>query len=127
MAYDETLADRVRTVLAGRPFEERKMFGGLAFLFLGNMGVGIVDRELMVRVGPDAHESALARPHARPMDFTGKPMTGYVFVSPRGVAHTSALRVWVLRGADYAGALPTKNKTVRKRASRAARPPRPHA
>jgi hypothetical protein len=73
MAYDEKLAGRVRSVLKGRRgVSEKKMFGGLCFLVRGNMACGIVDDELMVRVGPDAYEDALARTHCHEMDFTGR-------------------------------------------------------
>lgn len=73
-------------------------FGGVAFLLDGKMFVGIVKDELMVRVGPDAHEAALGEPHARTMDFTGRPMRGYVFVAPAGYAEDPVLRQWVDRG-----------------------------
>ena len=77
MAFDPGLAERIRDLLAGRRgVGERKMFGGLAFLLDGRMVVGIIDRTLMARVGPDRHADALALPHARPMDFTGRPMKG---------------------------------------------------
>jgi TfoX/Sxy family transcriptional regulator of competence genes len=96
MAYDEKLAGRVRAALSRRAVvEERKMFGGLAFLVKGSMTCGIVGDELMVRVGPDRHEEALARPNVRPMDFTGRPMRGMVFVAPPGLASAPALARWV--------------------------------
>ncbi|MBW3669776.1 MAG: TfoX/Sxy family protein, partial [Actinobacteria bacterium] len=73
MPFDEGLAQRVRELLEDGPdASERKMFGGLAFMLGGNMCCGIVGDELMVRVGPDGYEAALARPHAREMDFTGR-------------------------------------------------------
>ena len=85
MAYDEKLADRIRQALGpDDDIEERKMFGGLAFLRAGRMFVGIADDDLMVRVGPDRYEESLGKPHVRPMDFTGRPMTGYVYVAPAG-------------------------------------------
>jgi hypothetical protein len=81
VAYDEGLADRVRGVIGDDPrLHEQKMFGGLAFMISGNMCVGIAGEDLMVRVGRDAYDDALARPHAREMDFTGRPMRGIVFV-----------------------------------------------
>ena len=86
MAYDETLADRVRAVLSGRPgLTEKKMFGGLSFLLHSSMACGIVKDELMVRVGPDGYDEALAQPHARLMDFTGRPMKGMVYVARDGL------------------------------------------
>ena len=83
MAYDERLAQRVREELADRPgYAEKKMFGGLCFLLRGNMCCGVGKDGLMVRVGPEQYESALADDHARQMDFTGRPMKGFVFVHP---------------------------------------------
>lgn len=107
MAYDEGLAERVREVLRESRIAatEKKMFGGVAWLFGGSMGVGIVKEELMVRVGPAAHDDALTRPHARTMDFTGKPMRGYVFVKPAGFAADRDLERWVREGAQFARAL----------------------
>lgn len=113
MGYDEKLAERVRRVLsAQRGVLEREMFGGLAFLLEGKMFVGIVQRELMVRVGPKSYPKALAKPHARPMDFTGKPMNGYVFVAARGVATARALSDWVTEGKEFVASLrkPAKNE-----------------
>ncbi len=109
MAYDERLAIRIREVIGGRPdVTEKKMFGGIAFMAGGNMACGIVGDELMVRVGPDAYEDALARPHARLMDFTGRPMKGMVMVGRDGIAADDGLREWVGRGLAYAGSLPPK-------------------
>jgi len=108
MAYDNELAVRVRAVLpADEPVSERHMFGGLAFMLSGHMFCGVVKDTLMVRLGPEAADSALERPHVRPMDFTGRPMTGMVFVEPAGLSG-SALRRWVLDAADYARGLPPK-------------------
>ncbi|HEY5888825.1 MAG TPA: TfoX/Sxy family protein [Acidimicrobiales bacterium] len=106
MAYDEGLAERIRDVLDGGPgIDERKMFGGIAFLLDGNMAVGIVGEELMVRVGPDAWADALAQPHVREMDFTGRSMKGFVYVSGAGIAEDADLATWVARGTDFAGSL----------------------
>jgi hypothetical protein len=110
MAYNETLAHRVRAVVSDRPgLSEKKMFGGLAFMLNGNMCCGIVKEELMVRVGPDQYEAALARPHARRMDFTGRPMKGMVYVAEPGFAADETLAEWVAMGADFAGSLPAKS------------------
>ena len=109
MAYNEELADRVRISLDGHDgVIERKMFGGIAFMIHGNMCCGVVNDELMVRVGPDNHETSLALPHARPMDFTGRPMKGMVFVGPEGVNNDGALLGWIERGVDFARSLPKK-------------------
>ena len=105
--YDEALAERVRSLVATKPFTERKMFGGLAFLIGGNMACGIVGDALMVRVGADGYEAALTRSHARPMEFTGRPMTGMVFVDPPGLDE-EGLATWVALGAGYAASLPAK-------------------
>ncbi|MFQ5458667.1 MAG: TfoX/Sxy family protein, partial [Myxococcota bacterium] len=91
MAYNEALAERVRGALARRRhISEKKMFGGIAFLVRGNMACGVVGRKLMVRVGPDAYEKALAHKDARKMDFTGRPMKGFLYVMPAGVKTTRA-------------------------------------
>ena len=109
MPYDEALAARVRRVLAARPgIREQKMFGGICYMLDGNMAVGIESDRLMVRVGPAAYDDALAKPHARPMDFTGRPMRGFVWVDAAGVRDSRALRRWVGRGLDFAGSLPPK-------------------
>lgn len=109
MAYDEGLAQRIRDVLEDRPeLTERKMFGGLAFLLGGNMTVGIVGEQLMARVGPDAWDDALAQPHAREMDFTGKSMRGFVYVDAAGVAEDEDLQAWIDRAAAFTSSLPPK-------------------
>jgi TfoX/Sxy family transcriptional regulator of competence genes len=108
MAYDEQLAARVRDVLAGDPhITERKMFGGLAFMVEGHMCCGIVGDELMLRLGVDGAEQALAKPHVRQMDFTGRPMKGMVFVSAEGLRGV-ALRRWVERTTAFVRTLPPK-------------------
>ena len=82
MAYDEGLAHRVREVLRDLPgLVEKKMFGGIGFLVHGNMACGVNGDELIVRVGPEGYQEALARPHARPFDMTGRPMKGWVWVA----------------------------------------------
>ena len=109
MAFDETLADRVRDLLAPRAdLGERKMFGGIAFMIAGNMAVGVIDDDLMVRLDPADAERALAEPHTRPMDFTGKPMKGMIFVDSAGTASDEDLASWVDAGADFASSLPPK-------------------
>src|SRR3989304_10001362 len=109
MAYDEKLAERVRRALTPREsLVEKKMFGGIAFMLRGNMCCGIVRDDLMVRVGPERHEEALAQPHARPMDFTGRPMRGMVYVTPEGCRTDEALKRWVEQGLNFAETLPPK-------------------
>lgn len=117
MAYDEELAGRVRAILEESPetapeLTEKKMFGGLAFLIRGNMSCGVngsdLRGDLMVRVGPEAYEEALSRPHARLMDFTGRPLKGFVYVAAEGIADEDGLREWVGLGARFALSLPAK-------------------
>jgi TfoX N-terminal domain len=87
MAYDERLAERIRHVFGERrDVTERKMFGGLAFLLQGRMCCGIVGSELMVRVTDDEFDAVMRDPHVRPMDFTGKPLRGFVYVASRASA-----------------------------------------
>jgi TfoX/Sxy family transcriptional regulator of competence genes len=109
LAFDEGLAERIRERLEERSdVAERRMFGGLAFLVAGNMAVGIVKDELMVRVGPAAYDAALKEPHARPMDFTKRPMKGLVFVAPPGFEEDADLARWLERGIRFAASLPGK-------------------
>lgn len=109
MVYSEDLASRVRRALGGRPaLAEKRMFGGLAFLLGGHMCCGVVGDELTVRVGPDEYPAALALEHAREMDFTGRPLRGFVYVSPKGIADDADLAAWVERGARFAASLPAK-------------------
>ena len=108
MAYDETLATRIRHILAEEPVTERKMFGGLCLLHNGNMVAGVVRDELMARVGAPNYERALSRPHARPMEFTGRPMKGMVFVEREGIATDAQLEKWVRDALAYVQALPPK-------------------
>ena len=122
MAYDEKLAMRIREVLDAldeTDVLERKMFGGLAFMVRGNMAVGIVGFDLMVRVGPDGQQPALERPHARPMDFTGRPLTGFVYVAPAGFKTRAALTGWVTTAIDFVRAQPAGANKKRR-----SRPPR---
>lgn len=116
MPYDEKLAERVRAVLPPtQQIVEKKMFGGVAFLLDGKMFVGVASSDLMVRVGPAAYEAALARPHVRPMDFTGRPLNGYVFVGPTGARTTKAVADWVRRSIEFVSTLPVKSKPKPKR------------
>jgi TfoX-like protein len=114
MAYDEDLAQRVRTALSRRRgVSEKKMFGGLCFMVGDAMCCGIVRDELMARVGPERYDKALAEPGARPMDFSGKPMVGFVFVGGPGIQSAAALGKWMGWCAEFASALPPKKKRSR--------------
>jgi TfoX/Sxy family transcriptional regulator of competence genes len=116
MVYDETLADRIRQAVGPRTdVVERKMFGGVAFLLDGKMFVGIVKDDLMVRVGPEQYEATLDESHVRPMDFTGRPMNGYVFVGPGGSRNVKAIKKWVDRGLEFVATVPQTKKKRRKR------------
>lgn len=109
MSYDRQVVERVRAALAEVPnVGEKRMFGGITFLVGGHMCCGVVGDELVVRVGPDAHEDALARKHSRPMDFTGRPLRGFVFVARQGFASDADLAGWIERGVAFAGSLPPK-------------------
>ena len=103
MAYDSKLADRVRRALTRRAaVEERVMFGGLAFMVRGHMCCGLVQDKLMVRIDPKAYDRLLAEPGAQPMDFTGKPMRGFLYVTGAGTATSPALNQWISRALDFA-------------------------
>ena len=111
MAYDEKLADRIRESLENkRGIVEKKMFGGIAFMLKDKMFVGIVKDELMVRVLLEREEEALDRPHTRPMDFTGKPMRGFVYVGADGLKSKKNLDSWIEMGIEYALKSPPKKK-----------------
>ena len=111
MAYDEKLANRIRASLARRKgFSERKMFGGIAFMLDGKMCCGVLNDQLVARVGPEAYAPALREPHVRPMDFTGRPMKGYVYVGAKALNGDAKLRTWIARTVDFARTLPAKKK-----------------
>lgn len=109
MAFDPGLAERVREVPGQRPgISERRMFGGLAFLVDGKMFIGLNGSSLMARVGIERHDDALAMPHVRVMDFTGRVMRGYVYVDPPAIAEDEALRNWVMWCLGFVRSLPPK-------------------
>ena len=118
MPHDPALTRRVRDLLApiaGVEIDERAMFGGLAYLDRGHMFCGILGAELMVRVGPVRYAEALGLPHARPMDFTGRPLTGFVYVAGPGIASDAALWAWIERGLAFTRSLPVKTAAPRPR------------
>ena len=109
MPYDEPLADLLREALRGVPgVKEKRMFGGIAFMVHGHMCCGVVKDRLMIRVGPDRYEACLELPGASVMDFTGKPLRGFVYVSEEGFSTASSLQEWVERGLDFVVSLPPK-------------------
>jgi TfoX/Sxy family transcriptional regulator of competence genes len=109
MAYDELLAVRIRAALSDQPgLVEKKMFGGVCFLLNGNMACGVIKDDLIVRVGLEGHADALARPHVRLFDFTGRPMKGWVLVASPAVASEQDLKDWLRLGVDFSRSLPPK-------------------
>ena len=109
MAYDEGLAQRVREEMSALPgYVEKKMFGGVGFMLQGNMACGVNGVNLIVRVGPELYESALAEPHTKLFDMTGRPMKGWVVVMAKAYEANADLKAWVQRGVVYAMSLPPK-------------------
>ena len=108
MAYDLKLAERIRSQLAGIPFVERKMFGGVGFLLSGNMACGANKNNLIVRVNPEKHSALLKKPHAKPFDMTGRPMKGWLVIEADGCKTDRQLSTWVKEGVEFALTLPVK-------------------
>jgi hypothetical protein len=109
MAYDEGVAQRIREALEQSPgLVEKKMFGGVGYMLHGNMACGVNGDDLIVRVGPERYAEALAHPHAREFDLTGRPMRGWVTVAPDGYEADEDLNAWVKQGVEYALSLPAK-------------------
>jgi TfoX/Sxy family transcriptional regulator of competence genes len=110
LVYNERLADKIRTILSNRKvLTEKKMFGGIAFLLNDYMCCGVINDDLMVRVGGNRYKEALELPYSRPMDFTGRPTTGFVFVGSKGWSKEPILKKWVHMGVDYVSSLPRKS------------------
>ncbi len=103
MAYDEFLAERIQLILKEKSvsFEEKKMMGGLTFMVDGKMCVGIVKNNLMARIGPDAYGDALTKTGCKEMNFTGRPMKGYVFIEPEGYDMDEDLEYWIQLALDF--------------------------
>ena len=109
MAYDESLAQRIRGLMGEMPeLVEKKMFGGVGFILSGNMACGVSGDSFIVRVGPAYHQQALAQPYTRVFDLTGRTSAGWIVVDPPGVADEEMLANWVARGVDFARSLPPK-------------------
>lgn len=109
MAYNLETAGRIREVLLEYgDVDERKMFGGLAFMVKGYMACGVIGDELVARLGPARAEDALREKHVRPMDFTGRPMKGYVYVAPAGFQAETQLREWVSATLNFVDTLPPR-------------------
>lgn len=110
MTFNELTASQIRSAMRMTPgVSERHMFGGVAFMLEGNMCCGVIEDSLVVRVAPDDYERALREPHARPMDFTGRPLRGFVYVDREGFANNDAsLKQWIERGLSFVRTLPAK-------------------
>lgn len=111
MAYNENLSDRIREALSNIPkVEEKYMFGGVCYMVNGKMCIGVAKDEMMCRIGTAAYESALENPDCRPMDFTGKPMKGYVFVNKEGLKTKRQFDFWINLCLQYNSEIPSKKK-----------------
>ena len=110
MAYDPKLAERIRAEVKGLPIIEKKMFGGVGYMLHGNMAVGILGDDLIVRVGVDEYESMLKRAHVKIFIMKGspKPMKGWLMVEPSGTRTAKGLTQWVKLGVEFALTLPPK-------------------
>ena len=109
MAYSESLAERIRSLLRRRRnISEKKMFGGIGFLLNGNMLVGVWKQSLIARLGPEQGKAALRAPHVGPFDITGRPMKGWVLIEPDGVESDRQLSAWVDKAIDFVETLPGK-------------------
>ena len=121
MGYDLKIAERFRRSLSSqKEVVEKRMVGGLSFVVGGSMCCGVTGSDLMVRVGAEARERALARPHVRPMEFAGRPLAGFVLIDPEGFRTDAALTAWVQQGLDFAATLPVKRPAASR--SRSATP-----
>lgn len=110
MSYDRTLTTRIREYFSDREnIEEKNMLGGLAFMLDGNMCVGANDHRLMARVGPKQYQSVLQNMHATIMDFTGKPLAGFVYVEPEAIATEKGLHQWIQICERFVSSLPPKH------------------
>lgn len=119
MAFDETLAKRVRALLIGRTgYGERRMFGGIAFMLDGRMCCGVLNDELVTRVSAADYAAALQQPQVRPMDFTGRPMKGYLYIAPAATADDGNLAMWVERCVSFVTTLPAKTPKPKKTPAR---------
>ena len=109
MAYDTALAKRVGALLRRRKnITQKEMFGGACFLVNGNMCCGVERDKLVVRVGVESYEQLLQKRHVKPMDFTGKPLRGFIYVLPAGLKRRESLKAWLDWGLQYVGSLPAK-------------------
>ncbi len=109
MAYNEKLAQRIRKLLAGEPGRtEKKMFGGVSFMLHGNMACGVLKDDMLVRIDPGQHDAAVVKPLVRTFEQRGRPMKGWIMVSPDACASDEGLQEWVQKGVRFALSLPPK-------------------
>jgi TfoX/Sxy family transcriptional regulator of competence genes len=109
MTYNQKLAQRIREEIKTLPdLQEKKMFGGVGFLIQGNMACGVHGEDLIVRTGPENYQAALSKPHTKPFNMTGKPMSGWIEVDSKGFEAESDLKDWVQLGVKFAKSLPPK-------------------
>ncbi len=109
MTFDEGLSQRIRELISDHPgFLEKKMFGGIGFLFGGNMACGVNQEDLIIRVGPENYQEALSRPNAKVFDLTGRPMTGWIVIEEPGYQKEADFQDWVDQGVAFAMSLPEK-------------------
>lgn len=102
MAYNEKLAEKIRQRLLDVPnIEEKEMFGGIAFMNNGKMCVGIIKDDMMCRIDPDLYETALEKNGCREMDFTGRPMKGWVIIEESGFTRPKDFEYWIQLALDY--------------------------
>jgi TfoX/Sxy family transcriptional regulator of competence genes len=125
MTYDEVLARRVRKSIAGRGrIREMEAFGGVMFMLDDKMCVGVSKDRLMVRVDPSRHEVLSKRPGAQPMDFTGRPMRGFLFIDAGALSDGRTLSSWVGEAVSYVRTVKKKPKRGSAPAAQARRPTR---
>jgi hypothetical protein len=117
MVSNGQLESKIRALTKRKGLSEKKMFGGLAFMLNGNMCFGTIKDDLVVRLGPEHYKDALAMPHTRPMDFTGRPIKGFVYVDSKGWSNDATLKKWLDMGIGYASSLP-KKAAMQKKAAR---------
>ena len=110
MTFSERTAHEIRRAIGDTPgFSERPMYSGIAFMVQGNMCCGVLEDNLVVRVGPDTYDDALHEPHTRPMDFTGRALPGFVYVDRAGFESAASLGQWIERSLRFARTLPPKS------------------
>ncbi len=115
MAFDEILVDRIReSLVAVGNVEEKNMFGGVCFMVNGKMCIGVVKDEMMCRIDPKMDEIVLEKIGCRPMDFTGKPMKGYVFISAEGMKTREAFEYWINLSLEFNSKAKASKKKLKK-------------